>query len=50
VAHTRRPRAERAHCDREAGVTPADVQAGLRRIDYELKPYDIVLVRIDRPA
>jgi kynurenine formamidase len=35
------------HCSREAGITEADVQAELDRIGYELKPFDIVLVRTD---
>lgn len=35
------------HCDRRAGITEADVRAELERIAYELKPYDIVLVRTD---
>jgi kynurenine formamidase len=36
-----------AHCEREAGITERDVRAELDRIGYELKPYDIVLVRTD---
>jgi kynurenine formamidase len=36
-----------AHVDREKGITRADVEAELERIDYELKPFDIVLVRTD---
>jgi kynurenine formamidase len=36
-----------AHIDREAGITVRDVQCELDRIDYRLKPYDIVLVRTD---
>jgi kynurenine formamidase len=35
------------HCSREDGITLDDVRAELRRIDYRLKPYDIVLVRTD---
>jgi kynurenine formamidase len=35
------------HCSREAGITEADVRAELERIGYELKPFDIVLVRTD---
>jgi kynurenine formamidase len=35
------------HCDREEGIGLADVKAELERIGYELKPYDIVLVRTD---
>lgn len=33
--------------DRTAGITEADVRSELDRIGYELKPYDIVLVRTD---
>ena len=33
--------------DRVAGITEADVRAELERIDYALKPFDIVLVRTD---
>jgi kynurenine formamidase len=36
-----------AHCDRVEGIHEADVRAELERIDYELKPFDIVLVRTD---
>jgi kynurenine formamidase len=33
--------------DRVEGIREADVRAELDRIDYELKPYDIVLLRTD---
>jgi kynurenine formamidase len=33
--------------DRRAGITEADVRRELDRLAYELKPYDIVLVRTD---
>jgi kynurenine formamidase len=36
-----------AHCDRVEGIREADVRAELERIEYELKPYDIVLLRTD---
>ncbi len=35
------------HVDREAGVTVADLEAELERIDYQLQPFDIVLIRTD---
>jgi kynurenine formamidase len=35
------------HCDRVRGITEGDVRAELDRAGYELKPYDIVLVRTD---
>jgi kynurenine formamidase len=34
-------------CDRRQGITLHDVRAELDRIGYELKPYDIVLLRTD---
>jgi kynurenine formamidase len=38
---------ELMHCDRRAGITADDVRRELDRIEYALKPYDIVLVRTD---
>jgi kynurenine formamidase len=35
------------HVDRGEGIREADVRAELDRIGYELKPYDIVLLRTD---
>ncbi len=35
------------HKQRGEGITCADIQAELARIDYALKPYDIVLIRTD---
>lgn len=34
-------------CDREEGIREHDVRRVLNEIDYELKPFDIVLVRTD---
>jgi len=33
--------------ERASGITPEDLQAELKRIGYELKPFDIVLIRTD---
>jgi kynurenine formamidase len=33
--------------ERGSGITPDDLQAELKRIGYELKPFDIVLIRTD---
>jgi kynurenine formamidase len=35
------------HCDRRTGITEHDVRAELARIEYELQPLDIVLIRTD---
>jgi kynurenine formamidase len=34
-------------CDRRRGITAPDVEAELERIGYDVKPYDIALVRTD---
>ncbi|WP_439030447.1 cyclase family protein [Gordonia terrae] len=34
-------------CTRDDGITAADIEAGLQRIDYSIRPLDIVLIRTD---
>ena len=35
------------HCDRSTGIAESDIRTELDRIGYELKPFDIVLIRTD---
>jgi kynurenine formamidase len=34
-------------CDREAGIREEDVRRALAAVDYDIKPFDIVLIRTD---
>lgn len=36
-----------SHCEREAGITKDDVRTELASVNYDLKPFDVVLVRTD---
>ena len=40
-------RIDMRHKGRGEGITEADIQDGLRKIEYQLKPYDIVLIWTD---